>query len=183
MNTCISMGSGWLDALGRLKKHSDKDRHQIFKALLFLNASFTISHGLPGFHPSSKRNEFLLSLAACKAIPTCCRSAKTKTQHLPGDNLERSLPIQVYHRISHKYMILSLYDIAVCVCVCLCALKCVEFVHHCSSGKALIQEGVRLESKGLRTSGARGSSSKFIDCYSDLVACDCVPLWHEHAII
>ncbi len=50
--------------LGRLK-HGDRDRHQIFrvtslasnKPLLFLNASFTISHGLSGFHLSSKRNK------------------------------------------------------------------------------------------------------------------------------
>ena len=44
-----------------------------------------------------------------------------------------------------------------------CVLKCLEFVHHYSSRKDLIQESVRLDSKGLITSGAGNHSCKPLD--------------------
>ena len=95
-NECLHFHGPWITAgLGSadLYKHGETDSQQIFqltslgsnKALLFLNANFTISRDLRGFHPSRERH--ILSSVPCNAQGHSHLSMFRRDwqQHAPGD--------------------------------------------------------------------------------------------------
>lgn len=106
-NECLHFHGPWITAgLGSadLYKHGETDSQQIFqvtslgsfKALLFLNANFTISRDFRGFHPSKDRH--ILPSVPCNAQGHSHLSMFhwDWQQHTPGDRVAFPVRLSVY---------------------------------------------------------------------------------------